>query len=437
MSGAIFSRWLSPYFDFLASVGLAFRDGKDERLFVESYVCSVARWTQFFLAVGGLSFLKYVEQDVLIDPDNYQTANNIRIYYSTPLLMLCALVVFFDFFKKRIEYVVISNGFIIISAQAWIFSSLQSGYNYSAVGFAIIFLALSIAFIVRVTFLAVIACFALIGVIGGHIYANNADPGWIVVNTVGIITAILLGMVSAIMRERSARVQFMATRALDTSHSHAEALLGSMLPGKIASRIQAGETDIADALDEVSIVFADIAGFTSLSRRLSPTDLIRLLDNLFSRFDAAAERCGMEKITTIGDAYMAVGGMNGKATTQELALNASRLALAIREELIAMIAETDYPINVRVGVHIGPIVAGVVGERRPTFDCWGDTVRIASGLEGHAESGHIMVSDRVYEALGDTAQTGMPKCFIIKDIAEPATGRELHALRDERVQRAA
>jgi class 3 adenylate cyclase len=431
MAATFLRRWLSSYFDFLASVGLAFRDAKDERLFVESYVYSVARATQIFLAVGGLSFLKYVEQDVLIDPDNYQTANNIRIFYSTPLIGLCVFSIFIDFFKKRIEYIVVANGFIIISAQAWIFSTLQSGYNFATVGFAIIFLALSIAFIIRVTFLATIAFFSLVGTIGGHIYANNADPGWLVVNTIGILTAILLGMVSAVIRERSARVQFMATRALDVSQERAEALLGSMLPGKIVGRIQAGETSIADALDEVSIVFADIAGFTSLSRRLSPTDLIRLLDNLFSRFDAAAERCAMEKITTIGDAYMAVGGMDGTLTTRQLAQNASRLALAIREEVIAMIAETDYPINVRVGVHIGPIVAGVVGERRPTFDCWGDTVRIASGLEGHAGSGHIMISDEVAKALGDTAQTGSAQTFMIKDIADPINARELHALRDE------
>jgi class 3 adenylate cyclase len=430
MAATIYRRWLSSYFDFLASVGLAFRNAKDEQLFVESYVYSVARATQIFLAVGGLSFLKYVEQDVLIDPANYHTANMIRIFYSTPLIGLCVFSLFFGVFKKRIEYIVVINGFIIISAQAWIFSTLQSGYNYATVGFAIIFLALSIAFIIRVTFLAMIAFFALVGTIGGHLYANNADPGWLVVNMIGILTAILMGMVSTVIRERSARVQFMAARALDVSQARAEALLSSMLPGKIVDRIQAGETNIADALDEVSVVFADIAGFTSLSRRLSPTDLIRLLDSLFSRFDAAAARYAMEKITTIGDAYMAVGGMDRALTTSELAQNASRLAIAIREEVCAMIAETDYPINVRVGVHIGPIVAGVVGDRRPTFDCWGDTIRIATGLEGHAASGSIMISDKVVEALNSRGHTSTAQCFAIKDIAERVTAHELHGLTD-------
>jgi class 3 adenylate cyclase len=416
----------SPYFDFLTSVGLWFHDPKDEQSFFESYVYSVSRLTQIFLAIGGLAFLKYIEQDWLIDPDGYITANNIRFFYSTPLMELCAIIVFIDFFRKKIEYIVVAYAFVVISAQAWIFSSIQSGYNFAVTGFTIIFLALSIAFIVRITFLATIALLSLIGTIAGHIYANNADAGWLVVNSIGIITAVTMGMVSAVMRERCARIQFMATRALDMSHSRTESLLGAMLPGEIAEQIQAGETNIADALDEVSIVFADIAGFTSLSRRLSPTDLIRLLDNLFSRFDAVAKRFGMEKITTIGDAYMAVGGMDGTLKSSELAQNAARFALALREEVVAMIAETDYPINVRIGVHIGPIVAGVVGDRRPTFDCWGDTVRIAAGLESHAANGHIIISDVVAEALGNTAQAGTSKSFAIKDIANPVSARELH-----------
>lgn len=424
-------QWLSSYRDFLISVGLAFRDMQDEREFVENYVYSVVRITQIFLAVGGLAFLKYVEQDALIDPSNYHTANAIRIYYSTPLIGVCVFSIFFQFFKKRIEYIVVINGFIITSAQAWIFSTLQNGYNYATVGFAIIFLALSIAFIIRITFLAIIAIFSLIGAIGGHYYANNADPGWLIVNLIGIVTAVLLGMVSTVIRERYARIQFMATRALSNSKQRTEALLGSMFPAKIVSRIQAGEKNIADTLSEVSIVFVDIVGFTSLSRRLSPTDLIRLLDHLFSRFDVASQRCGMEKITTVGDAYMAVGGLNQSLTTQELALKATRLAVIIRKEMETIIAKSNYPINVRIGIHIGPIIVGVVGEQRPTFDCWGDSVRIATGLEGHARCGGILVSDKVASVIGDFGQFDQAQSLRIKDIPDPVIAHELLRLNDQ------
>jgi class 3 adenylate cyclase len=424
--------WLSRYRNFLSSAGLFFPNKTDEALFFNDYVDSVARLTQFFLAVGGLAFLKYVEQDCLIDSINCKTANNIRYFYSTPLIGLCVLSLFFKFFRDKIEYIVVFNGFVIISAQAWIFSTLQNGYNFANVGFAVIFLALSIAFIIRVTFLGIIAMFSLIGMVGGHIWANNASPGWIVINTIGISTAVSIGMVSTIVRERFARIQFMSLRQLDASRTRAEEVLSAMLPDKVAERIMAGEKNIADIIPQVSIVFADVAGFTSLSRRLSPTDLIRLLDNLFSRFDAAAQRYGMEKITTIGDAYMAVGGMDAALSPHELARNAARFALDIRDEIIALIAETNYPINLRVGVHIGPIIAGIVGDRRPTFDCWGDNVRIARGLENHAGSGQILVSNEVVIALGRAADIGAVQSLEIHDIVKQVSAVALLALRDSK-----
>ncbi len=422
-------RKLQSYFHQIArSTGLRFYDPADELDFKKRYVESTVRITQLFLAVGGLSFLSYYEQDILIDPNNHYTANLIRFFYATPLILMCSIVLFFSKFKPYVELIVVINGFVINSAQVWIFSNLSHGYNYSVVGFAVIFLALSITFIIRIGYLVIIALFALIGVLGGHVLANNSDPGWIVVNAIGIITAIIMGMVSATIRERTARSQFMANRALDASQARAQALLCSMLPEKIVGRIQAGETDIADALDEVCVVFADIAGFTSLSRRLSPTDLIRLLDSMFSRFDGAVERCSMEKITTIGDAYLAVGGMSGATSRKELAMNAAKLALAIREEVDAMIVETDYPINVRIGIHIGPIVAGVVGERRPTFDCWGDTVRIATTLEAHAPVGSILMSAIACDALCGVAEVGAVQAIKIKDISEEVSAHELIAL---------
>jgi class 3 adenylate cyclase len=414
---------------FLASCGLAFSKPEDERAFFERYVQDAARITQIFLAIGAISFLTYYEQDMLIDINNQPLATSIRLLYSTPIMLLSSFLIFFKCFRKKIEFVVIFNSFGVLSGQLLIFSVLDKGYNYTIAGFSIIFLALSIAFVIRVKYLFVIAMMALIAVVGGHIYANNADPGWLLVNTIGISTALLLGMVSAVIRERSARVQFMASRALDASRARAEALLGSMLPSQVVERIQAGETDIADSLDEVSVVFADIAGFTSLSRRLSPTDLIRLLDTLFSEFDSAAARFGMEKITTIGDAYMAVGGMDGKSTARELAARAAQLAIAIRAAVAELIAKSDYPIDVRIGVHIGPVVAGVVGDRRPTFDCWGDTIRLATGLEGHAQVGGILISSVVAAALSNEAELGSPEKLQIKDIAGSVTAYTLEAMR--------
>jgi class 3 adenylate cyclase len=424
----MWGRIRSHYQELLCTFGLAFRDSADEAEFTQQYVLGAARASQAFMAVGALAFLSYVTQDQAIAPNDYHDANLIRIFYSTPLLLLAAFLLFFASARRFIEPLIVFSAFVLISAQAWIFSLLPNGFTYATTGASIIFMSFATAAIVRISYLSVIALLSMMGTIGGHLYADNAEPGWLIINVLGIMTAVMMGMISSVIRERMARSQFIANRALNASHARAEALLSSMLPEKIVNRIKAGETDIADLLGNVSIVFADIAGFTSLSRRLSPTDLIRLLDSMFSRFDKAAARYGMEKITTIGDAYMAVGGMDGVDSPEQMARNAANLAIAIRKEVAAMIEETGYPINVRVGVHIGPVVAGVVGDRRPTFDCWGDTVRVASGLEGHATPGHILISDNILSNLGSRADVGDPNSFTIKGVEVPVTARDLHAV---------
>jgi class 3 adenylate cyclase len=414
---------------YLAKNNLNFLDESVESDFFESYVGLTTTTTQIFMAIGGITFLLYISLDKLIDPTGYFIANEIRWFYSTPLIFLCVFSIFFPFFRKNVEYVVLFSGFIIISSQAVIFSTLENGYQYAAPGFVIMFLIRAINYIIRITYVLFIAIFALVGTIGGSILANNSGPGWIVINSIGILTAVILGMIVALVRERRARTLFMASRALAKSRARAEALIGSLLPGTMVQRIRAGEKDIADTIEQVSIVFADIADFTSLSRRLSPTDLIRLLDDIFSRFDRAAELWNMEKITTVGDAYMAIGGMHYPEENHEIAVSGARFAIEMKKEMEKVIAETGYPINLRIGVHIGPVVVGVVGDRRPTFDCWGDTVRTASSLEGQAAVGAILISDPVFKALGDIAEVGPMQIISVKDVKGEVIARELHGLK--------
>ena len=187
----------------LQSFGVMFSNSEYERQFKQIYVVSSVITTQTFLAIGGISFLMYYEQDILIDPKNHYIPNMIRLIYSTPLILLCSFSLFFNKIKQYVEIVVIINAVVIISAQVWIFSELKNGYSYAAVGFSIIFLALSVAFVVRIGYLLLISVMTLTGTIGGHIYANNSDEGWLIVNTIGILTALLLGIVAAVIRERT------------------------------------------------------------------------------------------------------------------------------------------------------------------------------------------------------------------------------------------
>ena len=169
-----------------------------------------------------------------------------------------------------------------------------------------------------------------------------------------------------------------------------------MLPREVVQRIQAGETAIADLHGEVSIIFADLAGFTEMSRKISPSHLVKVLNDLFSSFDRDAERLGIERIKTIGDAYMAIGGLSRSADGVDHVEAAALFALAIQARVLLLVSEMEYPLQIRVGLHVGPVVAGVIGVTRPAFDCWGESVNLASRIEGHATPGTILVSESAY-----------------------------------------
>ena len=184
--------------------------------------------------------------------------------------------------------------------------------------------------------------------------------------------------------------------ALKVEKDRADALLLNVLPGSISSRLLAGERTIADAYPDVTVLFADIVGFTSLAARLPAEDVVRMLDRLFARFDELAAERGLEKIKTIGDAYMAAGGL-----TKQLDDHAARvidLGLAMID-VAAHEGDRLAGLQLRVGVHSGPVIGGVIGHDKVAFDIWGETVNIASRLEAHGIPGRLQVSARTWRSV--------------------------------------
>ena len=186
-------------------------------------------------------------------------------------------------------------------------------------------------------------------------------------------------------------------REREREQATSEALLLNVLPAPVAARLKHEEGVIADAHDAVTVLFADIVGFTPLSERLSPTDVVALLDRVFARWDALALRHGVEKIKTIGDAYMAAAGIPVPRDDHTEAI--AEMALAMRPEAERCAAETGLPLEVRIGIDTGPVVAGVIGRAKFIYDLWGDTVNTASRMESLAPPGGIQVTERVYERL--------------------------------------
>ena len=182
-----------------------------------------------------------------------------------------------------------------------------------------------------------------------------------------------------------------AEAALATEHARSERLLTNVMPVPIAQRLKAREELIADGVDAASVLFADIVGFTSLSARLSPDEVVRLLDGVFTRLDTLVDQFGLEKIKTIGDAYMVASGI--PVPRKDHAQVLARFALAARDELAEHNLTADVPVELRMGINSGPVVAGVIGRRRFLYDLWGDTVNTASRMESHGLPGRIQITD--------------------------------------------
>jgi class 3 adenylate cyclase len=181
-----------------------------------------------------------------------------------------------------------------------------------------------------------------------------------------------------------------------------ERLLLNILPKAIAARMQKGETNIADRHEDATVLVANMVGFTSLSAHIDPWQIVQLLNEVFSSFDILVERQGLEKIKTMGDAYMVAGGISNPRPDHAEAV--AELAISLREEVVRLLYYYDTSIRFRIGISSGPVIAGVIGRHKFAYDVWGETVNLACRLESTAEAGKIQVSDSTYERLREIYQ---------------------------------
>ena len=217
-------------------------------------------------------------------------------------------------------------------------------------------------------------------------------------------TAVLVGinafgMLICYQMDLASRRAFAAMHLLAEERARSERLLLNLLPASIAERLKKSEASIADHADEVTVLFADIVGFTPLSARKTPQELVAMLNRIFSEFDARAETHGLEKIKTIGDAYMAVAGLPDYRADH--AHSAARMAQGMLAAIERVSVEMGEPLAVRIGLHSGPVVAGVIGRKKFSYDLWGDTVNTASRMESHGIAGVIQCTATTEKLLRD------------------------------------
>ena len=186
-------------------------------------------------------------------------------------------------------------------------------------------------------------------------------------------------------------------QAREREQARSERLLLNVLPEPVAARLKEEEGIIADAHSDVTVLFADIVGFTPLAEKLAAEEVVAMLDSVFAAWDRLATSFGVEKIKTIGDAYMAASGIPLQRADHAEA--AADMALAMRDELDRVLTPDGPKLQMRIGIDTGPVIAGVIGRSKFIYDLWGDTVNTASRMESHAPTGGIQVTQRTFERL--------------------------------------
>ncbi|MGB0579892.1 MAG: adenylate/guanylate cyclase domain-containing protein [Limisphaerales bacterium] len=232
---------------------------------------------------------------------------------------------------------------------------------------------------------------------------------------------ILLGArVNACLEKKQLRDQEQSLiHRLQDEQALVEKLLLNILPERVAERLKNGESPIVDQFEEATVMFADLVGFTGMFDRQQPKEIVQILNEIFSALDALSERHGLEKIKTIGDAYLVVSGIPSPRNDHIAAM--ASMALEVNDTIAKLNRDTEVPLEMRMGIHTGPVLAGIIGEKKFIYDLWGDTVNTASRMESHGEPGRIQVTDTVFQALESDFTFAAPRTLDVKGRGEMTT----------------
>lgn len=240
-------------------------------------------------------------------------------------------------------------------------------------------------------------------------------------NFIAVATIIYLLLRYSIQEKQKiqARLQ-VAHAALEAEQERSERLLLNILPSPVAERLKVSNQPIADGFGDVTVMFADIVDFTRIAAHMTPNAVFAMLNQVFSGFDELAEKHGLERIKTIGDAYMVAGGLNESNSHYSVAI--ADMAIAMRDQLRDFTVN-GAPLQVRIGIGTGPVVAGVVGKKKFIYDVWGDTVNIASRITGEGTPGMIQCDESTYQRLRDEFEFLPPQVLYLKGKGDTAVYR--------------
>lgn len=392
----------------LAILSLRFEDPDLEAKFASEYTDRVVNQMRFALVLGSVFMLGDAAVDFGFDPEQSFRANMLRIFGVPPVLALSLALTYWQRFRNYLElyctvvFLAVSAGLFWAMRLLEIdggmgFSSWVGPLNYTFV-MIFLFLILGIRFLLALP-TAIVATVLFVSLAESTLdHASSRS----VQHLYHTGTVFLLSAFLGYWRELYVRRRFQADTELAVQRAKTDEMLFQQIPARIVDQLRHRPPPIAESFAEVTVLFADIAEFTQLATRISPEHLLEVLDRVFAGLDRAVEVHGLEKVKTIGDAYMAVchsgsDGPNGAERSLECAQEWTSVARDVAEE-------TGLPIALRIGIHTGPVIGGVIGSQRWSYDYWGDTVNVASRIENAAEPGTILVSEATYWRARNSAE---------------------------------
>ena len=402
----------------LRRFSLRFSDPRVDEAFQDAdNHAAVGRARFYALFALGLS-MPFLYVDLLISTEKFGRLIAMRAIASASLVLIAVLATWWSSAHRHIQ--LIACGGIALYAWCTVVSVPVANVprDYPRVG--TVLLILGLVGVVRVRFEpALVTTMLTIPPVEYILVIKRGSWDDLLFETLSLVAFAILIVTIAYVLERSKRTQFLTNSDLESERQLSDELLHSILPESIAARLRENPGAIADSAAEATVLFADIVGFTPFSFTMEPTEIVELLDLLFGKFDDLCEKHGIEKIKTIGDAYMAVAGIprpdpDHAASVVELALDMQRVATTI-----APLWPTE--LALRIGISSGPVVAGVIGHHKFAYDLWGDTVNTASRMEMHGEPNRIHVSESTHEFLRDRYTFGEPRETNIKGMGPMTT----------------
>lgn len=375
-----------------------------ETLFLADYSLRMIQIARPGTALAILVYLSFWILDIFALPQAYQEIWIVRVVGI--LLMVLLLGISFTPWYKKNVVLVFSAACLIINLSVIVCFSLTRPNElvYNLYYITLIFVILgapllglpfwSEVIVSGITFIVYLTT----AIFFQHMVAQSNSLTILGANSFFLAGAILIGSVGAYFGEIKNRRNFLQNLVIEREKARSENLLLNIIPAPVAERLKQGER-IADYYPSVSVLFADIVNFTPISAGLTAIELLDLLNEVFSSFDTLAEKYGVEKIKTIGDCYMAAAGV--PLFRPDHAIVLVRMALDMQDQIKNYVLKDNRNISIRIGIHSGPLVAGIIGNKKFIYDLWGDSVNTASRMESHGVEGVIQITRATYEMINN------------------------------------